>query len=240
VFEKADRIGGLLMYGIPSFKLDKEYVQRRIKLLEEEGIKFVCNAHVGQNVKVSELKIEFDVILLAGGAEHGRDIGVPGRKLKGIHYAMEFLPQQNKRCLGDSIPDSEGITANGKHVVIIGGGDTGSDCIGTSHRQGALSVTSLELMPEPPSARAATNPWPQWSRIKRSSSSHEEGGQVLYASSTRSFIGQNGQVTAMVTICSLPFSAASRRDFKIMSTMPARGIFKMLSPLPMKIMPLVF
>ena len=197
VFEKSDRVGGLLTYGIPNFKLDKDIVFRRIKLLEDEGIKFVVNANVGHNVGVDEIKNDFDAIVLAGGAEHGRNLSVPGRELQGIHFAMEFLPQQNKRCLGDTVSESLGLSAKGKHVVVIGGGDTGSDCIGTSWRQGALSVTSLELMPEPPKERSQTNPWPQWAKVKRLSSSHHEGGTVIYAASTKQFVGSDGKVSAM-------------------------------------------
>lgn len=200
VFEKADRVGGLLTYGIPEFKLEKSLVFRRVDQLKAEGIEFKTNAHVGQNVSVIDLQQNFNSILLCGGAEQGRDLKVPGRDLPGIHFAMDYLPQQNKRCLGDAFPENIGISAKDKHVVVIGGGDTGSDCIGTSWRQGALSVTSLELMPEPPERRTATNPWPQWSKIKRLSSSHREGGNILYAANTKEFIGHNGRVSAIKVV----------------------------------------
>lgn len=194
VFEKNDRIGGLLRYGIPDFKLEKRIVDRRQKLLEAEGITFRTNAHVGVNIEVEKLLQEFDALLLSGGSEKSRNLPVPGRELNGIHYAMEFLPQQNKRGAGDQLPADKDILATGKHVIVIGGGDTGSDCIGTSHRQGAKSVTTLELLPKPPDQRPADNPWPEWSRILRQSSSHKEGGSVLYSVSTKKFTGENGQV----------------------------------------------
>jgi glutamate synthase (NADPH) small chain len=194
VLEKNDRIGGLLRYGIPDFKLEKHIVDRRQKLLEAEGIVFRTNAHVGVNVSVEDMRKEFDAVLMAGGSEKPRDLPVPGRELKGVHFAMEFLPQQNKRVAGDKLDPAQDISAAGKHVIVIGGGDTGSDCIGTSHRQGALSVTSLELLPKPPEKRASDNPWPEWSRILRLSSSHKEGGTVEYAVSTKKLTGDNGAV----------------------------------------------
>ncbi len=194
VFEKNDRIGGLLRYGIPDFKLEKRIVDRRQKLMEAEGITFKTKMHIGVGVKVEDLLKEFDALVLAGGSEKGRDLPIPGRDLKGIHFAMEFLPQQNKRVAGDTIPTESSITATGKNVLVIGGGDTGSDCIGTSHRHGAKSVTSFELMPKPPVERAADNPWPEWSRILRLSSSHKEGGAVEFAVSAKKFTGENGQV----------------------------------------------
>lgn len=194
VFEKRDRIGGLLRYGIPDFKLEKRIVERRQKLLEAEGITFQVNAHVGVNISVEDLLKEFDALLLCGGSEKPRDLPVPGRELKGVHFAMDFLPQQNKRVAGDPIPKDHEILATGKNVIIIGGGDTGSDCIGTSHRQGAKSVTSFELLPKPPVERASDNPWPEWSRILRLSSSHKEGGNIEYSVSTKKFTGENGHV----------------------------------------------
>ena len=150
MFEKNDRIGGLLRYGIPNFKMEKRLIDRRMEQMRGEGVAFQTGAHVGGNVPVEDLRKQFDAILLAGGAEQPRNLNVPGRDLKGIHFAMEFLPQQNRRCEGDTVPDSEAILATGKRVVIIGGGDTGADCLGTSHRQGALSVTQFELLPKPP------------------------------------------------------------------------------------------
>ncbi len=194
VFEKNDRIGGLLRYGIPDFKLEKRIVDRRQKLMEAEGITFKTNANVGVNIKIEDILSEFDAVLLSGGSEKGRDLPVPGRELKGIHFAMEFLPQQNKRIAGDKVAVEKEITAKGKHVIVIGGGDTGSDCIGTSHRQGALSVTTLELLPKPPDTRPADNPWPEWSRILRYSSSHKEGGTIQYSVATKKFTGENGVV----------------------------------------------
>ncbi|MFN0118837.1 MAG: glutamate synthase subunit beta [Elusimicrobiota bacterium] len=194
VFEKNDRIGGLLRYGIPDFKLEKKIVDRRVNLLKAEGIEFKTNANVGVNLKVEDLLKEFDALLLCGGSEKPRDLPVPGRDLKGIYFAMQFLPQQNKRVAGDKLNAQEEILATGKHVVILGGGDTGSDCIGTSHRQGAKSVTSFELLPKPPVDRPADNPWPEWPRTIRYSSSHKEGGMVDYNVLTKSFSGENGIV----------------------------------------------
>lgn len=194
VFEKNDRVGGLLRYGIPEFKLEKGIVDRRLKVLEAEGVAFKTNAHVGVNIKVEEILKEFDAVLLTGGAEKSRDLPVPGRDLAGIHYAMDFLPQQNKRNAGDKIDPAKDITAKGKHVLVIGGGDTGSDCIGTSVRQGAKSITTFELLPKPPVERPADNPWPEWSRILRYSSSHKEGGSIEYSVLTKKFEGENGQV----------------------------------------------
>jgi glutamate synthase (NADPH) small chain len=193
VFERDDRIGGLLRYGIPEFKMEKWVLQRRLDIMVEEGIKFRTNANVGVNVPVDELKRDFDAILLAGGATAARDLPVPGRELDGIYFAMHYLTLQNKRCEGDSIADSEFISAKDKHVVIIGGGDTGADCLGTVHRQGARSVVQFELLPKPPAERAADNPWPIWPNIFRTSSAHEEGGGREYSVLTKSFTG-NGRV----------------------------------------------
>jgi len=194
VFERADRIGGLLRYGIPEFKMEKRVLDRRLNIMTEEGVTFRTNANVGVNVSVEELRGNFDAILLSGGATAPRDLPVPGRDLKGIHFAMEYLPLQNKRCEGDTIPDSQFITAKDKHVVIIGGGDTGADCLGTSHRQGARSIVQFELLPKPPLERAADNPWPNWPNIFRTSSAHEEGGGREYCVLTKSFTGRDGQV----------------------------------------------
>ena len=189
VYEKADRIGGLLRYGIPNFKLDKGVLDRRLKQLSAEGIRFVTKAHVGKTLPVEDLQHEYDAILLAGGSEQPRDLPVPGRELKGIHFAMEFLPQQNRRCEGDTVPDALGILATGKHVVIIGGGDTGADCLGTSHRQKALSIHQFEIMPMPPQDRAAQTPWPLWPMQLRVESSHEEGGVRDWSIATQKFTG---------------------------------------------------
>jgi len=196
VFEKNDRIGGLLRYGIPNFKMEKHLIDRRIQQLRAEGVKFETNAHVGGNVPVEDLRREFDAILLAGGAEQPRNLNVPGRELKGIHFAMEFLPQQNKVCEGDTVANQ--ILATGKHVIIIGGGDTGADCLGTSHRQGAQSVTQFELLPKPPDTRSPSTPWPMWPMQLRVESSHEEGGTRDWSVNTVSFSGdEDGNVKAL-------------------------------------------
>ena len=191
VFEKNDRIGGLLRYGIPNFKMEKHLIDRRMEQMKAEGVKFEVNAHVGQNVPVEDLRKDFDAILLAGGAEHPRDLKVPGRELKGIHFAMEFLPQQNRRCEGDTVPEADAILATDKNVVIIGGGDTGADCLGTSHRQHARSVTQLEVMPKPPDDRASSTPWPLWPLQLRTESSHEEGGRREWSVGTVKFTGDD-------------------------------------------------
>jgi glutamate synthase (NADPH) small chain len=175
VFEKSDRIGGLLRYGIPEFKMEKRILDRRLALMEAEGVVFRSGVHVGVDVSMKRLQSDFDAILLAGGAGQPRDLKVPGRELRGIHFAMEFLTLQNRRCEGDRISDEEFISAKDRDVVIIGGGDTGADCLGTVHRQGARSVHQLELMAMPPETRAADNPWPQWPLIFRTSPAHEEG-----------------------------------------------------------------
>jgi glutamate synthase (NADPH/NADH) small chain len=195
VFEKADRIGGLLRYGIPNFKMEKHLIDRRLEQMSAEGVEFVTKAHVGHNVPVEDLRREFDAILLCGGAEQPRDLPVPGRELKGIHFAMEFLPQQNKRCEGDTVADSEAILATGKRVVIIGGGDTGADCLGTSHRQKPLSVHQFELLPMPPQERSPSTPWPLWPMQLRVESSHEEGGIREWSITTTRFTSdENGNV----------------------------------------------
>ena len=194
VYERADRIGGLLRYGIPEFKMEKSVLDRRLNIMLEEGIMFRTDANVGVNVSVEELRREFDSILLAGGSTAPRDLQVPGRELKGIYFAMEFLPLQNKRCEGDDIPDSEFISAKDRRVVIIGGGDTGADCLGTVHRQGCRSVVQFEILPKPPAGRALDNPWPNWPNIFRTSSAHEEGGERDYCVLTKKFTGQNGHV----------------------------------------------
>lgn len=195
VYEKADRIGGLLRYGIPEFKMEKHIVERRVEQMIAEGVKFVVNAHVGKNVPVEDLQREYDAILLAGGAEAPRDLNVPGRELKGIHFAMDYLPQQNKRCEGDQLDPSLDILANGKHVVIIGGGDTGADCLGTAHRQKPLSVHQFEIMPMPPQDRSPLTPWPLWPMQLRVEGAHEEGGVRDWSVATTKFTGdENGNV----------------------------------------------
>lgn len=194
VFERADRIGGLLMYGIPDFKLEKHVVERRVQQMRDEGVVFHVNANVGGNVAVADLKSKFDAIVLCGGATAARDLPIPGRDLDGIHFAMDFLPQQNKKVAGDDVPNQ--ILATGKHVVILGGGDTGSDCLGTSNRQGAKSVHQFELLPKPPEDRTEDiAPWPYWPMILRSSSSHEEGVVRDWSINTKKFSGDaNGKV----------------------------------------------
>ncbi|HSD51688.1 MAG TPA: glutamate synthase subunit beta [Candidatus Methylomirabilis sp.] len=194
VFERADRIGGLLRYGIPEFKMEKRVLDRRLELMRKEGIRFEVNANVGLNVPVEKLRKEFDAILLAGGATLPRDLKVPGRELRGIHFAMEYLTLQNRRSQGEVVPDEGFITAKGKRVVIIGGGDTGADCLGTVHRQGALSVHQFEILPIPPKERAEDNPWPLWPNILRTSAAHEEGGTRNYSISTTRFSGRDGRV----------------------------------------------
>jgi glutamate synthase (NADPH) small chain len=201
VFEKADRIGGLLRYGIPNFKMEKHLIDRRIDQMRAEGVAFVNKAHVGESLPAGELRANFDAILLAGGAEHARDLRVPGRELKGIHFAMDFLPQQNKRCEGDEVPAQEAILATGKRVVIIGGGDTGADCLGTSHRQMPVSVHQFELLPQPPAERSPATPWPMWPMQLRVESSHEEGGVRDWSLSTTKFTGdENGNVKQLHAI----------------------------------------
>jgi glutamate synthase (NADPH) small chain len=195
VYEKADRIGGLLRYGIPEFKMEKRIVDRRLEQMETEGVKFVTNAHVGHSVPIDDLQREFDAILLAGGAEAPRDLNVPGRELKGVHFAMEFLPQANKRCYGDSLDQAQDILANGKRVIIIGGGDTGADCLGTVHRQKAASVHQFEIMPMPPAERSPLTPWPLWPMQLRVEGAHEEGGTRAWSIATTKLTGDsNGNV----------------------------------------------
>jgi glutamate synthase (NADPH/NADH) small chain len=203
VYERADRIGGLLTYGIPEFKLEKKIVERRLKLMEAEGIKFVTNANVGFNIKVDDLRRDFDAIVLCGGATKGRDLNVPGRELAGIHFAMEYLPQANKAALGEAVENQ--IHAKDKHVVIIGGGDTGADCLGTAIRQGCKSVKQFELLPRPPEARNESMPWPYWPMIYRTSTAHEEAALVKgkgqdvrdFAINTKAFSGKDGRVTKL-------------------------------------------
>jgi glutamate synthase (NADPH/NADH) small chain len=194
VFERADRIGGLLRYGIPEFKMEKRVLDRRLAILEAEGIVFQPNSNIGVNVLAADLKSQFDAVVIAVGSTVPRDLPVPGRELQGVYYAMEFLPRQNKRCEGDLIPDEHFVSAKGKHVVIIGGGDTGADCLGTVHRHGCKSVVQLELLPKPPQGRDDTMPWPYWPTILRKSSAHDEGGDRDWSVATQKFTGANGKV----------------------------------------------
>ena len=211
VFEKNDKVGGLLRYGIPDFKLDKGHIDRRVKQLEAEGITFRTNVVVGEwpkgskvtnwakeTVSAESLKAEFDAVLLTGGSEQSRDLPIPGRELSGIHFAMELLPQQNKVNHGGKVKDA--IRADGKHVIVIGGGDTGSDCVGTSNRHGAASVTQFEVMPQPPEQENKPLVWPYWPLKLRTSSSHEEGCVREFAISTKEFVGKDGKVTGLKTV----------------------------------------
>ena len=211
VFEKNDRIGGLLRYGIPDFKMEKDHIDRRVAQMEAEGVVFKTGILVGEmpegsvvtnwaktNVSPEQLKKEFDAVLLTGGAEQSRDLPAPGRDLAGIHFAMEFLPQQNKINAGDKLKTQ--LRADGKHVIVIGGGDTGSDCVGTSNRHGALSVTQFELMPQPPEQENKPLVWPYWPLKLRTSSSHEEGCSREFSIATKEFLGEKGKVTGVKTV----------------------------------------
>jgi len=200
VFERQDRVGGLLRYGIPDFKMEKHYIDRRVEQMEAEGVVFHVNAHVGVDVDIKQLQQDFDAVVLAGGSEHPRDLPVAGRELNGVHFAMDFLRQQNKRVAGDEIPASEALSAEGKHVVVIGGGDTGSDCIGTSIRHGAASVTQLEIMPKPPEKEDKGVTWPEWPNKMRTSSSQEEGAERQWSVSTRSIEGEAGSAKTLNAI----------------------------------------
>jgi glutamate synthase (NADPH/NADH) small chain len=200
VFERDDRIGGLLRYGIPDFKMEKRFLDRRLRQMEQEGVLFRPSVNVGVDLPADRLLNDFDAVCLCGGATHARDLPIPGRELDGIHLAMEFLPLQNKRVAGDDIPDERFLSAAGKHVIIIGGGDTGADCLGTVHRQGCASVHQFEIVPRPPDSRMPSNPWPQWSNVFRVSSAHEEGGAREYAINTRQFLGEEGRVRALETV----------------------------------------
>jgi len=200
VFEKSDRVGGLLRYGIPEFKLEKRIVDPRIEQMREEGVAFQTGVHVGVDLRANDLRRSFDAVLLCCGAELPRDLAIEGRELGGIHFAMDFLTQQNRRNAGDRFDPAEEILATGKRVVVLGGGDTGSDCVGTSHRQRAASVTSLELLERPPDQRSPTTPWPQWPLMFRSSSSHDEGGVREFGVQTRRFLGSGGRVQELETV----------------------------------------
>ena len=210
VFERDEKPGGLLRYGIPDFKLEKNIIDRRITLMEEEGIVFKCNANVGVNVSINDLTRDYNAIVLAGGSTIPRDLPIPGRELNGVHYAMHFLKQQNKLVAGSDPLDKINIESNvldhllsakGKHVVVIGGGDTGSDCVGTSNRQGATSITQFELMPKPPESRTPIMPWPTYPMVMKTTTSHEEGCERQWAVATKEFIGdENGNLKALKTV----------------------------------------
>ena len=210
VFERDDLPGGLLRYGIPDFKLEKWVIDRRLKVMEDEGVVFKCNQHVGVNVKTDDLIKEFDAVVLSGGSTIPRDLNIPGRQLNGVHFAMHFLKQQNKRNASKDVLANANIESNiypteisakNKNVVVIGGGDTGSDCIGTSKRQGAKSVTQIELLPKPPAGRTAYMPWPNYPMILKVTSSHEEGANRSWAIATKEFIGdENGNLKAIKVV----------------------------------------
>lgn len=195
VYERDDRVGGLLRYGIPEFKMEKRHLDRRLEQMRAEGTIFRPGVAVGEKLTGAELKAKYDAIVLAMGTTIPRDLPIPGRELAGVHQAMDYLPQANRVAQGETVSDQ--ITAAGRHVVIIGGGDTGADCLGTAHRQGAASVTQLEIMPEPPESRHAATPWPTWPLMLRTSSAHDEGGERLYSVSTTEFAGTDGRVTAL-------------------------------------------
>jgi glutamate synthase (NADPH/NADH) small chain len=197
VFERSDRIGGLLRYGIPDFKMEKWVIDRRLAILEAEGIEFRTGVDVGTDVSWKSLDADYDAILVAVGAMKARDLEVEGRDLDGVHFAMEYLEQGNRAVAGDTIPEATRIDAKGKHVVVLGGGDTGSDCVGTANRQGAASVRQIEIMPQPPETRDADNPWPQWPMVFRTSTSHEEGVEREYALMTTRVEGEGGRVTRL-------------------------------------------
>lgn len=200
VFERDDAVGGLLRYGIPDFKLNKKVIDRRLRIFEAEGIEFKTNTSVGDDVKGTELLKDFDAVVLAIGAMQPRDLPVEGRDLKGIHFAMDYLKQQNKINRGETFSAEERIDTRGKSVIVIGGGDTGSDCVGTANRQRASKVTQIEIMPKPPASRTPDNPWPYWPNVMKVSSSHEEGCERMWSLSTRRFIGENGKLTGVEVV----------------------------------------
>lgn len=214
VFERADKVGGLLRYGIPDFKMEKWRIDRRVNQLVEEGVIFKTNAHIGKNVPAQPLLEEFDAVCLCGGACAPRDLPIEGRDLKGIHFAMDFLPLQNRVVAGASFRNGDLISAKDKHVVIIGGGDTGADCLGTAHRQGCKSVHQFEIVPRPPDDRKQDNPWPQWWNTFKVSSAHEEGGERKYSISTVRFLGEAGEVRALETIQVEPSTQNGRPGFE--------------------------
>jgi glutamate synthase (NADPH/NADH) small chain len=214
VFERADRIGGLLRYGIPEFKMEKKVLDRRLAILEAEGIVFRPSVNVGVDLPVEQLRREYDAVVLAVGATIPRDLPVPGRELQGVHFAMDYLPLQNKTCEGDRIDTRQFISAKDKHVIIIGGGDTGADCLGTAHRQGARSVVQLELLPKPPNQRDESMPWPYWPTVLRTSSAHEEGGNRDWSVGTKKFTGSNGRVEQLHGVRLEWFSEGGRMQMR--------------------------
>ena len=201
VFERDDKLGGLMRYGIPDFKMDKTYIDRRIRQMEEEGVAFRVNANVGVDPKVSDLQEEFDAVVLAAGALQHRDLQIPGREMEGIYFGLQYLTMQNRRLAGEDIPDEEFITAKDKHVVVIGGGDTGADCVGTAHRQGAKSVRQFQYHPRPPDTRdPLSDPWPNYAHIFRTPPIYEEGGKRIFQIQTRRFMGENGHAKKIDTV----------------------------------------
>lgn len=221
VFERDDRIGGLMRYGIPEFKMEKKVIDRRIEQMEAEGTVFKTGVNVGKDITASQLRAEFDAVVLCGGATLRRDLPVPGRELDGIHQAMEFLPWANRAAVGDDVLGEDGqppITAKDKNVIIIGGGDTGADCLGTATRQGAKSVKSFEIMPQPPLSRAASTPWPMYPLMLRTPSAHEENGERIYSVSTAEFVGENGKLKSIkgneVKMVDGRFQAVEGSDFE--------------------------
>lgn len=213
VYEKHEVLGGLLALGIPDFKLEPKYIERRINLMREEGVVFKPNVDVGVDVSACQLQGEYDALVLCGGSEQPRELSVEGRSLQGVHFAWDYLSQQNRRNRGIPIPPEENIFAKGKKVIVLGGGDTGADCVGTANRQGATSVKQFELLPCPPERRAIDNPWPQWARIERPSTSHEEGGIREYCVMTTRLIGENGQLRKLHAV-RLDFGPENRGEMQ--------------------------
>ena len=211
VFERDDRLGGLLRYGIPEFKMEKNVLDRRLEQLRAEGVSFRTSANVGVDIDAAALRAEFDAILLAGGATAPRDLPLPGRELRGVHFAMDYLTRQNRRLEGDAVPEEPEFNAHGKNVVIIGGGDTGADCLGTAHRQLAKHIEQLEIMAKPPATRGGDNPWPEWPRIYRTASAHEEGGERVYAVSTKRFIDDGTGAVRAVEIVNVETKSENGR-----------------------------
>ena len=197
MFEKNEKFGGLLRYGIPDFKMEKWHIDRRIEQMSREGVHFLNNVKVGESIKMNDMLQDYNAIILSGGAEKPRDLPIEGRELKGVHFAMSFLPQQNRRVGNEKLNNSKTILATDKHVIVIGGGDTGSDCIGTSIRQGALSVTQLEIMPTPPDKENKLLTWPNWPLKMRTSSSQEEGADREFSVLTQKFQGSNGEIESL-------------------------------------------
>lgn len=219
VFEKSDRIGGLLRYGIPDFKLEKHIIDRRLEQLKAEGVVFETSVNVGVDISPNYLQRSFDAVIITAGATIPRNLEIPGRELNGIYFAMEYLTQQNKLNAGDYIPEEQRLSAKGKHVVVLGGGDTGSDCVGTAIRQGAASVNQIEILPKPPDEREEYNPWPAWPKILFTTSSHDEGCERHWSLNAKNFIGENGNVTG-INFAKLEWTGSQnngRREFKEIS-----------------------